>query len=425
MKILHLSTTDGGGGAARAAFRLHTGLLRKGHDSRMLVLKRVSGTDQVTPVTFHDDFLTRIRRGGIRKRIARDFAKYKATLAPGYESFSDDRSETRYDFKRSIDPLLPVDIINLHWVAGLLDHTEFFADLPSNIPLVWRLADMGPLTGGCHYDDGCGKFSARCGACPILGSKVEDDLSRQIWTRKHAALASIPNDRLHVVGTSQWIASQAEKSSLLGRFPRTVIPNGLDTSIFSPRNKAAVRDVLGVPTSAKVVLFVAESSKVPRKGFDHLAAALKSLAGTPNLFLLSVGGGQSNVPGIPQLHLGRLSNDRFLSMAYSAADVFVIPSLQESFGQTVTESMACGTPVVGFDAGGIPDMVRPGVTGYLAPVGDSAELAKQIRRVLDDVEGWPALSANCRKIAVDEYSLNVQASSYAAFYKTLIPANGG
>ena len=175
-----------------------------------------------------------------------------------------------------------------------------------------------------------------------------------------------------------------------------------------------------MPADARVVLFVAETSKFVRKGFSQLAAALSSLGTVPKLFLLSVGGGETTVPGVPQLHLGRLSNDRILSMAYSAADVFVIPSLQESFGQTVTESMACGTPVVGFDAGGIPDMVRPGVTGYLAPVGDSAELAKQIRRVLDDVDGWPAMSANCRRIAVEEYSFNVQAERYAAFYKTLV-----
>ena len=103
--------------------------------------------------------------------------------------------------------------------------------------------------------------------------------------------------------------------------------------------------------------------------------------------MLSVGGNSPDVPAIPQMHLGRISNDRMLSVIYSAADVFVIPSLQESFGQTVTESLACGTPVVGFDTGGIPDMVRPGITGYLAPVGNAAELADAITRVVDSAGG--------------------------------------
>ena len=173
---------------------------------------------------------------------------------------------------------------------------------------------------------------------------------------------------MHLVGTSRWIAAEAKRSSLLRRFPSTIIPNGLDTADFSPRDKAVAREKLGVPPDAKVVLFVAESSAIKRKGFDYLSAALEKMKARSDLFLLSVGSGKPNVPDLPQLHLGRISDDRKLSEIYSAADVFVIPSLQESFGQTVTESLACGTPVVGFNTGGIPDMVRPGITGYLAPV---------------------------------------------------------
>lgn len=424
MKILHLSTYDGGGGAARAAQRLHAGLLARGHDSQMLVLKCTSGGEHVSSVRFHHDLPTNFRRKRLRKRIKADFQPYKSKLPPGYELFSDDRSETAFDFARSFNPLLPVDIINLHWVAGLIDYTPFFNHLPPNIPLVWRMADMGALTGGCHYDGGCGKFTARCGACPVLGSKVDDDLSRQVWQRRHAALAHVPSDRMHIVGTSRWITAQAERSSLLGRFARTVIPNGLDVELFAPRNKSAARDVLGIPQEARVVLFVAESPKIKRKGFDYLVRALTTLRDLPDLFLLSVGGSQSPVAGLPNLHLGRVSNDRVLSMIYSAADAFVIPSLQESFGQTVTESMACGTPVVGFDTGGIPDMVRPGITGYLAPVGDSDALATQIRQVLEHPDQSAVMSANCRRIAVEEYTFERQADRYAELYQSILAGAG-
>jgi glycosyltransferase involved in cell wall biosynthesis len=417
MRVVHLSTSDIGGGAARAAFRLHTGLTRLGVDSRMVVLRWQSGEPSVSKIRFARDLPTRFRRRRRARAIKRDFALYEPTLPTGFELFSDDRSEAGYDLIRQIPPC---DILNLHWVAGLIDHEIFFSHLPAGVPLVWRLADMGAMTGGCHYDNGCGKFTARCGACPALGSAWEDDLSRAIWSRKQAALATVPNHRMHLVGTSRWITAEAKRSSLLGRFASTIIPNGLDIEDFAPRNQAFARNLLGVPAEAKVVLFVADSAEIKRKGFDYLAKALEGMRGRPDLFLLSVGGSKPDVGDLANLHLGRINNDRLLSAVYSAADVFVIPSLQESFGQTVTESLACGTPVVGFDTGGIPDMVRPGVTGYLAKVGNADALRLAIERVLENPTLRAEMSRNGREIAVREYSLQTQAIAYRDFYQTLL-----
>ena len=422
MRVLHLSTADAGGGAARAAHRLHTGLRGLGVDSQMLVLKRTSGDPHSHKVRFADDVATRFRRRRRSKRIAADFAPYKATLPAGFEWFSDDRSEAGYDLAGDVARRGPWDVINLHWVGGLLDWELTFPRLPEGVPLVWRLADMGPLTGGCHYDGGCGKFRNVCGACPVLGSTVDDDLSRQSWRRRHAALAHVPTDGMTLVGTSRWISAESRRSSLLSRFPVRTIPNGLDTDAFAPRDKRFARDTLGVPADARVVLFVAEATDIKRKGFVYLADALARLATVPDLFLLSVGERAPHLPdlpALPRLHLGRINYDRMLSVAYSAADVFVIPSLQESFGQTVTESMACGTPVVGFDAGGIPDMVRPGVTGELAPVGDAAALAAAITRVLADPAAAGRVGQHCRQVAVDEYNLPLQATRYLDLYRSL------
>ena len=425
MRVLHLSTADAGGGAARAAHRLHTGLRSLGVDSSMLVLRRTSGDPTSHKVTFSTDLLTRLRRSYRNRQIRRDFARYKPTLPAGFEWFSDDRTEVGYDLVRDVVKRGPWDVINLHWVGGLVDHELFFPHLPPAVPLVWRLADMGALTGGCHYDGGCGKFTATCGACPVLGSTVDDDLSRQVWRRKRAALAAIPDDRMTLVGTSRWIAAESRRSSLLKRFPVRVIPNGLDTEAFAPRDKASARATLGVPADAAVVLFVAEATDVRRKGFAYLVDALGRLGGVPNLFLLSVGERLPVLPEelrLPRLHLGRVTDDHRLSVAYSAADVFVIPSLQESFGQTVTESMACGTPVVGFDAGGIPDMVRPGVTGELAPVGDANALADRIAEVLLNPVRWRQNAGTCRRVAVDEYGLRLQAERYLELYQASVNA---
>jgi glycosyltransferase involved in cell wall biosynthesis len=229
---------------------------------------------------------------------------------------------------------------------------------------------------------------------------------------------------LHIVGTSRWIAAEAKRSSLLGAFPISVIPNGLDTEEFAPRDKGFSRDLWSIPRDAKVVLFAAESLVNVRKGFHHLASALAGMKETKDLLLVSVGGsagGKFELPaGLPHLALGRVNNDRMLSTIYSAADVFVIPSLQESFGQTVIESLACGTPVVGFASGGIPDMVRPGETGWLAATGDTNALRDAIAEALSDDAKRSAMSARCRAVALNEYALDVQAGAYAKLYETLL-----
>jgi glycosyltransferase involved in cell wall biosynthesis len=243
-------------------------------------------------------------------------------------------------------------------------------------------------------------------------------LVRQIWQRKYDALRG--HGKIHLAATSNWIAQQSRRSSLLRDFPVTVIPNGLDTDDFAPRDKAFARATLGLPPDARIVLFAAESLTVKRKGFGLLLEALKGLQDEPDLLLLSVGSTKAPVESpVRQVNLGRINIDRYLSVAYSAADVFVIPSVQESFGQTVSESLACGTPVIGFATGGMLDMVRPGTTGQLVPVGDVAALRDAIRSMLRDADGRRLMSENCRRIAVEEYSIEAQARGYVRLYESL------
>lgn len=418
MRIVHLSTSDSNGGAARAAFRLHTGLKRLGHDSTMLVLR--AGSNDPAVAQFHPapGIIPRIRRGIRARRIDSDYRQYKVTRPPGSELFSDDRSPVADEL---VHQLPPCDLINLHWVAQYVDYAHFFPLLPKDVPLVWRLADMAPLTGGCHYTHGCDKFTARCGACPQLGSNDDNDLSRDIWERKSGSLSSLPPGRMHLVGTSRWIASESRRSTLLNRFPVTVIPNGLDTTDFAQRDKQFSRDLWNIPGDAKVILFAAESVDAKRKGFAYVVEALSGLNGVEKPLLVSVGGLKSSIElPLPHVNLGRINNDRLLSIAYSLADVFVMPSLQESFGQTVTESLACGTPVVAFDGGGPTDMVRPGVTGWLARCGDAGALRHALVEALSDDATRPIMSENCRRIAVEEYSLETQAAAYVRLYERLI-----
>jgi glycosyltransferase involved in cell wall biosynthesis len=387
----------------------------------MLVGKKWSEDATVDGLIPIRDLGTRIKRKLRRRRIQADFAKYVPTRPAGLEPFSDDRTEYGPDLHVQLRQLLPADVINLHWVAGFLDHESFFDGVPKNIPLVWRLADMAPCTGGCHYDEGCGRFENMCGACPQLGSRDENDLSRQMWQRKYDALRR--HGRIHLAATSNWIAQQSRRSSLLRDFPVTVIPNGLDTEDFAPRDKRFARETLGLPQNARIVLFAAESLAVKRKGFGLLLEALAGLRDEPDLLLLSVGSTKTAIESpVRQVNLGRINIDRYLSLAYSAADVFVIPSVQESFGQTVSESLACGTPVIGFATGGMLDMVRPGRTGQLVPVGDTAGLRDAIRQMLRDPGALRTHSEHCRRIAVAEYSIEAQAAGYVRLYESLLGA---
>ena len=417
IRVVHLSTSDSGGGAARAAFRLHTGLRRIGVESSMLVEQRGSNDPHVRQFRPPSDLLSRLRRRSRRAAIAQDSARYP-NRPPSLDYFSDDR--TPYD-GTLVGQIPPCDVINLHWVDGFVDYEGFFPGVARRgTPLVWRLADMNAFTGGCHYDDGSGKFTQQCGACHQLGSTDPNDLSHEIWLRKKRALSQVPPGGLHLVGTSRWIAAEAKRSSLLGDRAVTIIPNGLDVNEFRPRDPKFSRDFFDLPPDAKIVLFAADSADTVRKGFAYLAEALAGMRDIENLLLVSVGGGSPKLdPVVRHVHLGRIKDDRILSLAYSAADVYVIASLQESFGQTVIESMACGTPVVGFASGGIPDMVRPGVTGSLAPTRDVEGLRNAVRRVLADPAKRAEMSANCRRIAEQEYSLDVQARAYAGLYERL------
>jgi glycosyltransferase involved in cell wall biosynthesis len=318
------------------------------------------------------------------------------------------------------------DIINLHWIAGFVDLQSFFSEMSRHVPIVWTLHDMNAFTGGCHYDEGCGKYELSCGACPQLSSSKSGDRSHRIWLRKRDAFAEVAPGRLQFVSPSRWLADALRRSSLLADRPVTVIPNGVDVDDFAPRDRRLARDALGIPSDAAVVLFVADSVENRRKGFTLLAEALADLHEVPNLLAVSVGRDKPTANfNAKHLHLGYVDNDRFLSLIYSAADAFAIPSLQDNLPNTVLESLACGTPVVGFDLGGIPDLLRPGVTGFLAPEGDVAAFRDALASLLQDPALRVELAANCRHVAVTEYSLEVQARRYLELYESVLAEDTG
>ena len=229
---------------------------------------------------------------------------------------------------------------------------------------------------------------------------------------------------LTIITLSHWLTEQA-KASMLSRFPIHHIPNGIDTDAYQPLDRHLCKAVLGIPQNKKVLLFGADSLKDKRKGGDLLFNALQQLPQSlkAEVLLLTFGNGSEAITaklGIPTIGLGYISSDRLKSMAYSAADLFIFPTRADNLPLVLQESMACGTPMVSFDIGGVPDLVRPMVTGYLAKPEDAKDFCNGIVELLENEQLQQTMSVNCRTIALTEYSLELQAERYIKLYKEIL-----
>ena len=414
---------DISGGAARAAFRLHQSLGRVGHNSTMLVQHQESQDPSIVHFAPPLALPTRLRRIARRSFLRLNHKLHYSSRPVGASFFSDDRSEHGADV---LGQLPPTDILHLHWIAGFFDYEDFFEQLPASLPVVWTLHDMNPFTGGCHHAGSCQKFLRSCGGCPELGSQREKDLSSAIWHRKRVAYTNLSSGKFSIVTPSRWLANQARQSSLVRNFSIDVIPNGLDTQSFTPRHRETARDLLGIPTEGKVLLFVSAYLDDRYKGLPLLLEAIERLRGVPDLFLLIIGQGEPFTGlRVPNKMLGFLQDEKSLSLAYSAADIFALPSLADNFPNTALESLACGLPVVAFDVGGVSDIVRHGCTGLLAEAGNSQALSLAIEELMNNPDRRVQMSMNCRRVAVTEYALEAQAGRYIELYESMLRKDCG
>jgi glycosyltransferase involved in cell wall biosynthesis len=319
------------------------------------------------------------------------------------------------------------DVIHLHWVCNGFLQIETIAKFHK--PVVWTLHDMWPFTGGCHYAEECTAYEKQCGKCPQLASQKARDLSYKIWKRKQKAWKCL---NLTVVSPSQWLADCAQSSSLFSQFPIQVIPHGLDLETYKPIEKATARAILGLPQNKHLILFGASNGITePRKGFHLLQAALKHLSvqgQSKDLELVIFGA--SSLPkdislSFPVHFLGKLHDDISIALTYSAANAMVVPSLQEAFGQTASEAIACGTPVVAFKATGLQDVIIHQKSGYLAQAFDPLDMAQGIQWLLENEERYQYLSTQARHIAEQQFSATLQAERYYKLYQNLSLANSG
>lgn len=427
MKILIVNTSDIYGGAARAAYRLHRSLLMADVDSQMLVQSKLS-----------DDYTVL----GPKSKVQKGLPKLRPKLDSLPVRFYKARSKTFFSpawlpfsgMSESINALKP-DLVHLHWICGGMMRIEVIAKIKA--PIVWSLHDNWAFTGGCHVKWECGKYKDKCGCCPRLGSDRENDLSRKVWNRKNKVFSKLPN--MIIVGLSGWMTNCAKESSLF-RDNRVVnIPNPIDSDNYKPFHKKEARELLSLPHDKKLILFGAINAPNDiNKGFKYLSQAL-SILDCDDVEMLVFGSSQ---PKEPQCfrhkahYLGQLHDDVSLRVLYCAADVMVVPSLQENLSNAIMESLACGTPVVGFQVGGNPDMIDHKINGYLAKPFAPEDLARGIEWVLEEIDRSKNSNLNqeqnadfsflseigrkAREKVMREFDSKVVAKRYLDLYETFL-----
>lgn len=410
MKILIVNRSDLNGGAAKASYRLHKSLLAQDVESQMLVQHKIS-----------DDYTVLTEKSRFRKifNVARSLIETLPLM------FYKNRTQTFFSpswfgFSNVADKINEInpDIVHLHWINDGMLKVEDLAKIKA--PIVWSLHDMWAFTGGCHYNEACQAYEERCGNCKVLGSHKEKDLSRRVYNRKENIFSQIEN--MTIVGLSAWLSNCAKNSSLLKEKKHVNLPNPINTQVFKKMDKERARALWNLPKEKKIVLFGAlKSTDDPRKGFQELEEALHKLEDKTIEFVV-FGRSEPKVSqnfGFNTYYIGDLHDEVSLVTLYSAVDVVVVPSLQENLSNVIMESLACGTPVVGFDIGGSSDMIEHKKTGYLSKAFSSDDLANGIEWILNN-ENYDELCENAREKVLKEFDSQVVAFKYITLYKGIL-----
>ena len=417
MRVLIVNTAERTGGAAIAANRLLHALNHNGVEALMLVRDLKTDSPQVTSIPpswrLKAKFLW--ERGiiwlvnGLSKR----------------NLFQVDIANAGTDITR-MEAFRQADVIHLHWVnQGFLSLGDMERIMASGKPVVMTMHDQWYFTGICHYSGDCDKYQTQCSHCPMLtGGGIGTDLARRVYDRKRTIYSLKP---MAFVGCSRWMADLARKSPLTQGHLVTNIPNAIDTDVFTPMDQAAAREHHALPADKRLLLFGAQRITDERKGFRYLKEACEHLVQnypelTRQMGVVVLGGDAETVKSalpLPVYTVGYLSNEAEIAQLYNAVDLFVTPSLQDNLPNTIVEAMSCGTPCVGFNVGGIPEMISHEQDGYVARYRDSQDFAHGIVWCLDD-NRLATLRQKARADALNTYSESAVASRYQEIYRSLL-----
>lgn len=363
MNVLHIATIDRGG-AFKAAERFHQSLLRRGINSRILVRTASYGSE-----------VERCFQNRLEEMVSKGKNFFNRLVSRGEifrDLFGTDISTNEY--------VQEADVLVLHWFNSFLSVKSLEKLFALNKPMVFMMHDMWLFTGGCHVAGDCKKYRDGCGACPLISSEKDMDISYQNFRDKEILFE---HNNAVITGPSLWIVECAKQSPILKKQRVEYIPNMIDTQVFRPvKDRDALRKKYGLPEGKKIILFGAADRGTGNrnKGFAYLSRAVQEL--DPEQYHLVIFGNTGADLGISDIYgrtlLGYVEKEAQMAEIYNLANVYVTPSLQESFGFTVCEALACGTPVVAFPVGGILDQIVHEQNGYLAKLKDVEDLKKGI-----------------------------------------------
>lgn len=413
MRVLIVNTSENTGGAAVAANRLKEALNNNGIKAKMLVRDKESDDITVAQLnkSWHQkwDFLWERFVIYMRLHFKRDNL-FLIDIA----NAGTDITKTR-EFKEA-------DVIHLSWInQGMLSLKGIRKILESNKPVVWTMHDLWPASSICHYARNCRNYEKQCGNCPLLpGNGSGNDLSARIWRKKRKILE---RNSILFVTCSRWLADKAKKSGLLSGQKVISIPNPIDSRAFTKENREEARLYAGLPEGKKLILFVSQRVTDKRKGMDYFITAINKMVEAhpemkDNCGIAILGGKAEELADklpLPSYPLGYVCEEKKIASIYNSVDLFVLPSLEDNLPNTIMEAMACGVPCVGFNTGGIPEMIDHLKNGYVAEYKSSDDLARGIHWVLSEAD-HQSLSNEAMKKVNQCYSQYAVAMKYIEAY---------
>lgn len=403
LKVLMMHRNDGlSGGAQIQLNRLRKGLRAAGVDARMLCRESRSEETVIMPY--------------------RPWAERALGAATRRLGLNDVHLISSSSVAR-LPEVLAADVVDLHCLHSGTFSYRSLPSLCAGKPVVFTFHDMWPITGHCHASLECERWMTGCGACPHLDVEptVLRDATAMEWRMKQRAYRK---SRFTIVTPSRWLKERVERSMLAGADVHH-IPHGVDPRVFTPLDKRACREALGLPPEGVVLICAIEYMNRPLKGAALMVEALHHLSESERRDITLLVFGRSDpslvarIP-VPVVDLGYLENDRMKALAYSAADLLVNPSRAESFGLVALEGMACGLPVAAFGIGGIPELVIPEKTGFLALPEDAASLSESIRRMLLDLPSAREMGHRARTLVETGFTLEIQVKRTLDLYRNVM-----
>ena len=323
--------------------------------------------------------------------------------------------ETHFILKKTRE--IAPDIIHLHNIHGGYFQTNLLPKLSKIAPVVWTFHDMFPITGHCAHSFECEKWKSGCGKCERLDiyPSIQKDRTKFLWNYKNRIFNSAD---FTIVTPSLWLKKCVEQSFLKNKDIR-LIYNGIDLENFTKTDKSEARKKLGLPDSKKIVLFSADGGvKNPFKGGEFVFKAFEKLKNRNDILFLNIGG-ENGQKSENWLDFGYVNDPKIMAKLYSAADIYLFPTLADNCPLTAIESLACGLPVVTFETGGVPEIVENEESGFVVEYKNGEKLVEALEKLLNNDELREKMAENAIS-ASKKFSSERMALDYMKLYEELL-----